>query len=120
MTRSHRIRALVIAALAVLGLGVSPLPAAATTLAITSLGCEPTPYAVICEGLVSGGSPAYTYSWNPAGNQSHYSNGSMNTLYCAPGATFIVTFSVRDSVGATASRTISAYCSGGHSGGGNW
>ncbi|MEO6504123.1 MAG: hypothetical protein ABIQ09_19720 [Jatrophihabitantaceae bacterium] len=114
MSHSHRIRALFVAALAVLGMGISPLPANATTLTITSLSCEPTPSALFCEGWVSGGSPAYTYTWNPAGNRSNFSDRSTDTIYCAVGTGFYVTFSVRDSLGATASKRISVYCSGGH------
>lgn len=111
MSYSHRIRALFVAALAVLGLGIAPLPAHAATLTITSLSCEPTVSAIRCEVTVSGGTPAYTYSWNPTGRLSN--GGAANTLYCPPGYTFIVTVGVVDSRRASASKTISAYCAGG-------
>jgi hypothetical protein len=110
VSSSHRIRALMVAPLAVLGMAISPLPAQATTLTITSLSCEPTVSAIHCEATVSGGTPAYTYSWNPSGTLSN--GGAMNTLYCAPGYTFIVTVGVVDRLGASASKTISAYCAG--------
>jgi len=108
MFRPRSLRALLVTALAVLGLAISPLPANATTLTITSLSCEPTISAIHCEVSVSGGTPAYTYRWNPSGTLSN--GGAMNTLYCAPGYTFIVT--VTDSLRASASKTISAYCAG--------
>ncbi|MEO6500447.1 MAG: hypothetical protein ABIQ09_00875 [Jatrophihabitantaceae bacterium] len=111
MPRSHRTRALLVTGLTVLGLGITPLSAQATTLIITSLSCEPTVSAIHCEATVSGGTPAYTYSWNPSGSLSN--GGAMNTLYCAPGYTFIVTVRVTDRLGASASKTISAYCAGG-------
>lgn len=110
MPQSHRIRALFVAALAVLGLGISPLPAHATTLTITAIVCESTTHAVVCDGYVSGGTPAYTYTWSPAANDT--SNSSMHTFYCAPYATLTISLTVRDSLGATASKTISAYCAG--------
>jgi hypothetical protein len=108
--RSHRIRALFIAALAVVGLGVSSLPAHAATLTITSLSCEPTVSAIRCETTVSGGTAPYAYSWKPSGN---YPTSSWNLYYCAPGTTFIVTVGVVDSRRASASKTINAYCAGG-------
>jgi hypothetical protein len=114
MPQSPRSRAFIIAGLAVAGLGVSSLPAHAATLAITSLSCETTPSALLCEGWVSGGSPAYTYTWNPTGRQSNYTDHSINTIYCAVGSSYKVTFGVRDRLGATVSKTISVYCSGGH------
>ncbi|HEX8767881.1 MAG TPA: hypothetical protein VF714_05890 [Jatrophihabitans sp.] len=110
MPRLPRTRALIVAGLTAAGLGISPLPAQATTLTVTSLSCEPTVSAIHCEAAVSGGTPAYTYSWNPSGTLSN--GGAMNTLYCAPGTTFIVTVRVTDSLGASASKTISAYCAG--------
>jgi hypothetical protein len=110
MLKSHRIRALFVAALAVLGMGISPLPAQAATLTITSLSCESTGTAVLCEGWVSGGTPAYTYAWNPTGRyQWNYPDHSMNSISCGSG-TLQVAFTVRDRLGATASKTITAYC----------
>lgn len=115
MLTPPRIRSLTLAGLAVLGLGVGAVPAYATTLTITALSCEAEPAGVLCDGWVSGGTPPYTYTWNPATNYRHdYSNQSEETIYCAPGTRFSLTFSVRDSLGATASKTIGVYCSGGH------
>ena len=97
-------------ALAVLGLGISSLPAHATTLTITAIACESTTHAVVCEGYASGGTPAYTYIWSPAAGDT--SNSSMHTFYCPPYTTMTITLTVRDSLGATATKTISAYCAG--------
>jgi hypothetical protein len=110
MRNSHRIRASAVAALAVFGVGVSPLPAQATTLTITGIYCESTTHAVICEAFVSGGTPAYTYTWGP-GNVPP-SSSSMNTFYCPPYTTMNVYLTVRDSLGATAYKSTSAYCAG--------
>jgi hypothetical protein len=107
---------LTVAALAVAGLGtISPLPAYATTLTVTSLGCEPRPAAIICEGHVSGGTGGNSYSWNPySGHQSNSTDYSSTTIYCQVGFWYSVTMTVTDSSSATASKTISAYCSGGN------
>jgi len=115
MPTPRRIRSLTLAGLAVLGLGVSPVPAYATALTITALSCEAEPAGVLCDGWVSGGTPAYTYTWNPATNYRHdYPSQSEETIYCVVGSRFSLTFSVRDSLGATASKTISVSCSGAH------
>jgi hypothetical protein len=115
MLTPRPIRSLTLAGLAVLGLGVSAVPAYATALTITSLSCEAEPVAVQCDGWVGGGTPAYTYTWNPAtSHRNDYSDHSEETIYCVVGSHFNVTFSVRDRVGATASKTIGVYCSGDH------
>ncbi len=110
MSRSPRIRAFLVAALAILGLGVSTQPAHASTLTITAIGCESTTHAVVCEAYVSGGTPAYNYTWSPAANDT--SNSSMHTFYCPPYTWMTISLTVRDSLGATASKTVSAYCAG--------
>jgi hypothetical protein len=42
--------------------GVNPLSAHAATLTITSLSCEVSLSSLLCDGWVSGGTPAYTYT----------------------------------------------------------
>ncbi|HEX8079066.1 MAG TPA: hypothetical protein VF557_02525 [Jatrophihabitans sp.] len=91
-------------------MGISPLPAQAATLTITSLSCESTGTAVLCEGYVSGGTPAYTYAWNPTGRYLwNYPDYSMTSISCGYG-TLQVAFTVRDRLGATASKTTSVTC----------
>ena len=114
MFNARRIRSLIVAALAVLGLGLSsPAPAFASTLAVTGLGCETSLQGFFCDGYVSGGTGTYTYTWNQAYYaRSDYASGSMITVYCEMGTSRTVTFTVTDSSSRTASRTIYVYCSG--------
>jgi hypothetical protein len=114
MVNARRIRSLIVAALAVLGLGINgPAPAFASTLTVTSLGCETTLRGFFCDAEVSGGTGIYTYAWGvPYYARSDYASSSMISVYCAPGGSKTVTFTVTDSGNATASRSVYVYCSG--------
>lgn len=114
MLGAHRSRSLAVAALAIIGLGISnPLPAHASTLTAT-LGCETLVSGFMCDGYVSGGIPQYTYTWNQTVRyQSDYSDHSTIGVSCSVGQSRYVTFTVQDSSGATASRSLWVYCSGG-------
>jgi hypothetical protein len=115
MRTAHRLQSLTVAALAAAGLGlISPLPAYASTLTVTSLSCEPRPTALLCDGYVSGGAGGNSYSWSPAGHHTDYANESVMSFGCQIGFWYSVTMTVTDSSSATASKTISAYCSGGN------
>lgn len=96
-----------------LGLGMFTRPVAAATLTITSLSCETLVSGFRCDGWVSGGTGSYTYTWTPTGTISNYADHSSVLIKCPPGVWVRVTFTVRDSSGATAAKTISQYCSGG-------
>jgi hypothetical protein len=94
-------------------MGISAAPAYATTLAVTSLTCETGVRALYCDGWVSGGTGVYTYTWSPASSLRHdYATHSEVTYSCVVGTYVNMTFTVRDSSGATASKSKSAYCSG--------
>ncbi|HEX8305885.1 MAG TPA: hypothetical protein VF612_13480 [Jatrophihabitans sp.] len=116
MFNARRIRSLIVAALAVLGLGVSsPAPAFASTLTITGLGCETVLQGFFCDADVSGGTGAgtYTYTWNQSYySRSDFASGSMIHVYCERGTSRTVTFTVTDGSYATASKTVYVYCSG--------
>lgn len=114
MLTTRRIGSLVVAVLAVLGVGIgSPSPAFASTLTVNSLNCETRYVGVWCEAYVSGGTPQYSYSWYPARQSSYDSAGySSGVISCGPGYSITVYFTVQDSLGATASRTLNIYCSG--------
>lgn len=106
------------AVLALVGTGVPPTSAAqgrflSGPLSVSALSCEAVRISVVCDGYVSGGTGGYTYSWSiPAKSRYDYADHSTIIAYCSIGTWVGVTFSVRDSSGATASRTTSVYCSG--------
>jgi hypothetical protein len=104
---------LLVAALAVLGLGVNPAPANATTLTITLFSCLPQRASFECDAQVSGGTGGNTYTWSPAPfSQYNYPDHSDAVIKCVIGVTYTISFTVRDSSGATANKSIGKYCSG--------
>ncbi|HEY0735800.1 MAG TPA: hypothetical protein VGD69_12890 [Herpetosiphonaceae bacterium] len=116
MRSSLRRQSILIAALVALGsfgIASQPQPAVASTLTAT-LGCETLRTGFICDGYVSGGTGIYTYSWNIL-YKSRYDGAASSTITvsCSIGTTRSVTFSVQDSSGATASKSVNVYCSGG-------
>lgn len=122
MVKSQRrsVRRLLVlgAVLAVVGAGVPPTSAAhrrllSSPLSVSALSCEAVRISFLCDGYVSGGTGGNTYSWSvPTKSRSDYADHSTIIAYCAIGTWVSVTFSVRDSSGATAARTTSVYCSG--------
>lgn len=83
-------------------------------LIVSDLGCEAMHTSFMCEGHVSGGTGGNTYTWSvPTSSRYDYADYSTMSASCSIGTSVSVTFSVRDSSGATASKTTSAHCSGG-------
>jgi hypothetical protein len=107
------------AALVVLGaagLVTSAAPAYATALSITSLSCESRPVGYLCDGWASGGTGSYTFTWSKATRtRSDYATGSVITVSCPAGSSSAgITFTVRDSAGATVSQTAASVPCGGN------
>ncbi len=116
---SHRSRSISAAALAVAGtagLITSAAPAYATALTITSLSCESRPVGYLCDGWASGGTGSYTFTWSKATRtRSDYATGSTITVGCPVGSSSGgITFTVRDSAGATVSQTAASVPCGGN------
>jgi len=114
-----RTRPLHAAALVVLsgaGLVAGATPAYASALSITSLSCESRPVGYLCDGWASGGTGSYTYSWSKATRtRSDYATGSVITVSCPVGSSSGgITFTVRDSAGATVSQTAASVPCGGN------
>ncbi|MBV9787497.1 MAG: hypothetical protein JOZ51_04955 [Chloroflexi bacterium] len=116
MSSSHCRRSILIAALVALGsFGMASQPQAAIASTLTAtLSCETLRTAFLCDGYASGGTGVYSYSWNVA-YKSRYDGAASSTITvsCTVGTWRSVTFSVQDSSGATASKTVNVYCSGG-------
>ena len=115
----HRTRSLQAAALVVLsgaGMISSASPAYATALTITSLSCESRPVGYLCDGWASGGTGTYTFTWNRATRtRSDYATGSVITVSCPVGSSSgSVTFTVKDSAGATVSQAAGSVPCGGN------
>ena len=104
-------------AAAVVGVGIasllsSSLPASAATLT-ASVSCEGRPAGIICDGYASGGTAPYAFGWNPNfANRWDSATSSTITFGCPSGYTLYVTFTVKDSRGASASSTTRARCGG--------
>jgi hypothetical protein len=111
-TRSLQAAALVVLSSA--GLISSATPAFATALSITSLSCESRPVGYLCDGWASGGTGVS--SWSKATRtSSDYATGSVITVSCPVGSSSGgITFTVRDSAGATVSQTAASVPCGGN------
>jgi len=111
MRTAHHLRLLSVATLLAVGIGSSPLPASADTLAVTSLDCQPRHGGYLCTGYVSGGTGTYTYLWNIGATYSG-PDSSKAVTGCPTGSTTVrtVRFTVTDSSGASASQSTSIDC----------
>jgi hypothetical protein len=115
-----RLMVAALVALSFIGLCSSPSPAAASTLSATmyctGLGGGPPRGYFYCNASVSGGSGSYSYLWQLSSNalidsQSNGSSSSHIDGSCRSNYSYTVTFTVTDSLGATASSISRGFCS---------
>ena len=118
MSRSYPARALLVVPLAALrlGIGTDPLPASATDpLTISYASCAAQHATVECAGRASGGSGGNAFTWSPTPSSVYNAfDSSTAVTHCVTGISYTLTLTVRDSSGATASKSFGRPCSEAH------